>query len=288
MASTSVSATTSITNSIKSIQSSGNVDLSLNLGTYSLSQWNTIIFKLDNSLNGVTPNFANLIDQSNYNYYVFHDLNMVMAQKKTTNIVNSVGISTISSSNNYQSTFRFSWVKIFNNLNTPQFTNPYTIKYSSPDTVTLNFFTSFTSTILTKVQGSETQGSSCIYSLTFATPIVPLYGEIKVLFVNTTFTSDTGAHCRVGTNILKSTLENQVLRCYRTSDGFRIAGFSQISVATTITIYFYIKSIAAANVSTISVDIYGVYDNSLTRVALSNVGTVTHIADSVPFYIYRV
>ena len=76
---------------------------------------------------------------------------MIMAQKKSGNNINSIGIGASSSSINYQSTFGLSWVRIFNNSNAPQSSNPYTLYYSTPPTLTLTTFNSYASATLTLV-----------------------------------------------------------------------------------------------------------------------------------------
>lgn len=147
---TSASISTSITNSLRAVQTVNNVDLSVNLGQ-SLAQWNTAIFKINNALPGLIPSIATPNDTSNYNYYYFKNINMIMAQKKSANNINTVGIGASSSSINYQSTFGLSWVRIFNNSNAPLTTNPYTLYYSTPPTLTLTTFNSYSSTTLTLV-----------------------------------------------------------------------------------------------------------------------------------------
>jgi len=98
---------------------------------------------------------------------------MIMAQKKTSNIVNSIGIGSSSSTINYQSTFGLSWVKVFSNSNAPQTINPATLYYSTPPTLTLTYLTNYASTSLTLVEGYETQGSTAMYTTSFTTPIIP-------------------------------------------------------------------------------------------------------------------
>lgn len=113
------------------------------MATYSLAQWNTAIFKLNNALPGLIQNIASPNDTANYDYYYFNVINMIMAQKKSTNSITTIGIGSSSSVINYQSTFGISWVRVFNNLNTPQATNPYTLLYSTPPTLTLTHLASY-------------------------------------------------------------------------------------------------------------------------------------------------
>lgn len=80
---------------------------------------------------------------------------MVMAQKSSANTVTTIGIGALSGSNNYQTTFAFDWVRIFNCSNVPQRYNPYTIRYSVPAAVTLNPLTTYSSSSLILNQGVE-------------------------------------------------------------------------------------------------------------------------------------
>ena len=82
-----------------------------------------------------------------------------------------------------------------------------------------------------------------MYQLDVTVPIIPEGGEIQIKFDSAKISTDSGAHCRVGSNIVRSSDDLQVLRCYKISDGFRITGFQTISSSTSIMIYFYIKSL---------------------------------------------
>lgn len=217
VSSTSTGFTTSITNSLRAVQTVSAVDLSVNMGNYSLPQWNTAIFKINNALPGLIQSIANPNDTSNYNYYYFSLINMIMAQKKTANTVTTIGIGSASSTINYQSTFALSWVRVFSTSNAPMTTNPYSLYYSTPPTLTLTYLTTYASSSVTLVEGYQTQGSTAMYKLTFTTPIVPLGSEIRVLFNNNYFTSNNNGSCRVNTNFDKSSSQNDVLRCYRVS-----------------------------------------------------------------------
>lgn len=135
------------------MQLTSGVDLSIDLSGYSLAQWDSAIFKLDNSKLGLLQNFANCNDTSNYNYYYFRYINMVLAQKKTVNSITNIGIGAVSGSLNYQSTFSFSWVKVFDSSNVQEMTNPKTLKYSIPPTLTLRPLTTYASSSLTVNQG---------------------------------------------------------------------------------------------------------------------------------------
>ena len=125
----------------------------MNLDTYSLAQWDSVIFKLDNSYLGLIPNFLAGNDTSNYNYYYFHTINMIWAQKKTSNVVTTVGIGAVSSTINYVRDFKFSWVKVHDSSNAPTNTNPKTLKYGNPPSLTLNYLTSYSSASITRIEG---------------------------------------------------------------------------------------------------------------------------------------
>lgn len=215
--STSSNFATSITNNLRAVQTVSNVDLSVSLGNYSVSQWNTVIFKINNALPGLIQNILNPNDTSNYNYYYFGLINMIMAQKKSVNSIYTVGIGSSSSVINYQSTFGLSWVKIFNNSNGPITYNPYTLFYSTPPTLTLTYLTNYASSSISLVEGYQSQGSTAMYKVTFTTPIIPLSSEIRILFNNSFFTSNNNGSCRVNTNFVKSSSQSDVLRCYRVS-----------------------------------------------------------------------
>jgi hypothetical protein len=143
--------TTTLNNGLRAVQSSGNVDLAVGLGSYSLSQWNTAVFKINNALNGLQSFVFTPSDASNYNYYYFKTLNVIMAQKKSANNILTVNIGSTSSALNYQSTFGLSWVYIFNNYNAPTTTNPYTLYTSTPAALTLTTLTSYAGTSLTLI-----------------------------------------------------------------------------------------------------------------------------------------
>lgn len=125
----------------------------MNLDTYSLAQWDSVIFKLDNSYLGLIPNFLAGNDTSNYNYYYFHTINMIWAQKKTSNVVTTVGIGAVSSTINYVRDFKFSWVKVHDSSNVATNTNPKTLRYGNPPSLTLNFLTSYSAASITRIEG---------------------------------------------------------------------------------------------------------------------------------------
>lgn len=52
-------------------------------------------------------------------------------------------------------------------------TNPKTLKYGDPPALMLNYLTSYTATAITKLEGSEYQGSSVLYKVDVTVPIIP-------------------------------------------------------------------------------------------------------------------
>jgi hypothetical protein len=288
MSSASASFTTSITNNLRAVQTVGAVDLSINMGNYSLNQWNTAIFKINNALPGLIQAISSPNDTSNYNYYYFGLINMIMAQKKSVNTISTIGIGSASSVINFQSTFGISWVRVFNTSNVPINYNPSSLLFSTPPILTLTHLTSYSASSVTLVEGYQTQGSTAMYRVTFTTPIIPQSGEIRILFDRNFFTSNTNALCRVHTNFARSATATEILRCYRVSEGFRIAGYNAISAGISVSAYIILKSTAAATASPIQVDIFGKYQDNTTRIALANVGTVTHAAGTSPSSIFRI
>ena len=128
-----------------------NIDLSIDLDGYSADQWDVVNFKLDNSYDGLIQDFTSGSDTSNYDYYFFHTINMVMAQKKTTNTVSNVGIGSASSSINYQTSFKFAWVKVYDTSNDVMQTNPKTLKVGDPPSLLLNYLTNYADATITKL-----------------------------------------------------------------------------------------------------------------------------------------
>jgi hypothetical protein len=126
-----------------------------------------------------------------------------------------------------------------------------------------------------------------MYKATFTTPIIPIGGEIRILFDGTKFSSYDNGTCRVNLNILKSSTQSSILRCYRTSQGFRIAGFNAIAASTSVSTYFMLQSTAAVSSSAIQADLYGVYLDNTTRISLATVGTITIASGSVPASLFR-
>lgn len=287
VADTSASFSTLITNNLRAVQTSNNVDLSVNLGSYSLQQWDTAIFKINNALNGLTPSIATPNDTSNYNYYYFKTLNMIVAQKKSTNVISTIGIGASSSSINYQSTFGISWVRVFNTSDSSTSYNPYTLLYSTPPALTLTSLTTYASASVTLVEGYTSQGSTAYYQATFTTPIIVQTGEIRILFDKTKFSSEIDVACRAGSGFARSSTDSIALRCYRTSEGFRMVGFAQISASSSVSVFFKLRATSAVTNSVISADVFGVYDDNNTRVSLAQLGSITITSSSVPSSLYK-
>lgn len=128
-----------------------------------------------------------------------------------------------------------------------------------------------------------------MYQLDVTVPIIPEGGEIQIKFDSAKISVDSGAHCRVSTNFVRSSDDLEVLRCYKISDGFRITGFTTISTSTSIRIYFYIKSLMALTTEDIAVDIYGIYDDSTSSISKkSDTVSVTHASDTYPSVLYHI
>ena len=156
MADTSTSFSPTITNVNRDVQTVSNIDLSINLDSENLNQWDVVTFKLDNSYEGLLQDIDAGNDTSNYEYYYFHTINMIVAQKKNNNPVTSVGINSDSSSLNYQRSFKFNWVRIFDTHNSAMTTNPQTLKYGDPPSLMLNYLTTYTASSITLLEGVET------------------------------------------------------------------------------------------------------------------------------------
>lgn len=77
--------------------------------------------------------------------------------------------------------------------------------------------------------------------------------------------------------------DSQVMRCYRINSGFRITGFQAVSAGTTLTIFFYVKSLQALVSEDIGVEIYGIYDDSTSSISKkSDTVSISHTADTEP------
>ena len=149
VADTSTSFVTSINNNNRAVQSVGTVDLQVNIGSASLTQWHVAIFKINNALPALLQAISSPNDTANYDYKYFKVLNMIVAQKKSTNTIGTIGVGSSSSAINYQSTFGISWVKVFSTSNAPMATNPFTLRFSTPSILTLNHLTTYSSRTVT-------------------------------------------------------------------------------------------------------------------------------------------
>jgi hypothetical protein len=110
---------------------------------------------------------------------------------------------------------------------------------------------------------------------------------VRILFDKTKFSSDERLACRVGSGFVRSSNDASALRCYRTSEGFRVAGFAAISASTTAKVLFKLKSTAQATSSAVSADVFGIYADNSTRVSLAQVGTITTAASMAPSYLRK-
>lgn len=127
-----------------------------------------------------------------------------------------------------------------------------------------------------------------MYRLDFTVPIIPTDGEIQVVFDSAKISSNSNAKCRVRTNFVKSASSSYVLRCFKMTTGFRIVGFSAITNATPLSLYFMITSIQALTAENIAVNIYGIYNDLTSKITqVPNAVTVTHPASSFPSLILR-
>ena len=86
VADTSVSFNPTVTNTNRNVQVTNAIDLSINLDSYSLSAGDVVVFKVDNSYEGLIQDIDAGNDTSNYDYYYFHTINMILARRTTTTI----------------------------------------------------------------------------------------------------------------------------------------------------------------------------------------------------------
>lgn len=66
-----------------------------------------------------------------------------------------------------------------------------------------------------------------------------------------------------------------------------MAGFAAISASTTAKVYFKLKALTAVTSSAIACDVFGVYEDNLTRVSLADVGTVSTVSSTAPSYLRK-
>jgi len=283
VADTSSVFTTALTNINRFVQTVNGIDLQISLGSgNSLPDGDVVVFKLDNSKNGLISDFTNGNDTTNYDYYYFHTINMVMAQKKTVNTIENVGIGSASDSINYKRDFGLSWVKVHDTSTSRQTTNPFTTKTSTPAAITLNELTSYASATLNLKQGLETEGSTAMYRLEVTVPIIPQGGYLKIQIDSAKLSSMSNAYCRVGFNFAKSTSDAQVLRCYRVTDGYIVAGFSAVNANTVLQVFFHAKSLIEMTSESISIIAYGIYEDTTSLIATASPVSLTHSNDSFP------
>ena len=70
--------------------------------------------------------------------------------------------------------------------------------------------------------------------------------------------------------------------------GYRITGFSAISNAASLSMFFVMRSITGLTAENIAVNLYGIYGDSSSSISKkANTVTVTHAADSVPFSLFK-
>lgn len=148
------------------------------MGSNTLTQYHVATWKLDNSLVGLTslPNFVSPNDTTNYNYYYFPTINMVMAEKKTSTNIYTIGIGASQSSQDYSTTYNFNWIKIFSTSNTQMLTNPYTLYTKVPSALTLSYFSSYSASTVTLMEGLQNTGSNSLYLIRFTVAKIPSGG----------------------------------------------------------------------------------------------------------------
>lgn len=70
--------------------------------------------------------------------------------------------------------------------------------------------------------------------------------------------------------------------------GYRITGFSAVSNAASLSMYFIMKSLTGLTAENIAVNLYGIYSDSSSSISKkTNTVTVTHSADSVPYSLFK-
>lgn len=125
----------------------GNVPITITLtGANNVEQYGSVIFKFDNKLKGIVPNFNNGGNTGNYNYYFFNRLNMMLVQKRTATTVPTITLGSNFNAFTYVTQFRIEWVRIMG----PVDTNPRTLFLGTITTpITLNFLNSYAGVSLT-------------------------------------------------------------------------------------------------------------------------------------------
>lgn len=282
-----------IVSSSSQIQSSS-VSLYIDLNMYTLTQWNVATWKLDNSLVGLTniPDFVSPNDTTNYFYYYFPKVNMVMAEKKTANNIYTIGLGSTESSQDYSTTFNFNFIKVFSTSNAQLLTNPYTLYTKVPSALTLTYFTSYSASTVTLIEGLQNVGSNSMYLLTFTVQKIPLGGEVNVVLNPTYFAFPSGfvgRQCHVQAGFVKSSSYNQVLRCFQSATSpyaYIIRGFSAVTAGTQLSLYVYMKNIAAGTSISFTVNVYGVGGLYSSFVSSASIGSNTFTSTSLSSNVY--
>lgn len=129
------------------------VGLSVTMSTYTIPRWSFMELKWDNTIVGLVtiPDIMTNCNDANYNCYYYPRLNLFQAEKKTLTSTSLVYIGATQLSNDFVTTFGFTWAKIFRTNNVQTMTNPYTLYTDSPSRKTLNYFTSYTSPTVTRL-----------------------------------------------------------------------------------------------------------------------------------------
>lgn len=85
-----------------------------------------------------------------------------------------------------------------------------------------------------------------------------------------------------------SNSDPNVLRCIRTTNGFKVLGYTHINNNSPLEINFIAKSLVALNNENIGVDVYGVSGDTTTLISRrNNVAFMTHTIDTVPLNLHR-
>lgn len=92
----------------------------------------------------------------------------------------------------------------------------------------------------------------------------------------------------MGSNFIRNSNDKQILRCYRGKNGYIITGFNPIITSTSVSLYFYLKSLLGVTSSNIAIDIYGIYRDNSTRISNANIRTITYSTNSYPSTLYRI
>ena len=91
----------------------------------------------------------------------------------------------------------------------------------------------------------------------------------------------------MGVGFSKSTNDGTVLRCYRTSEGFRVVGFGALTASTTVNIFLKLRAKTIATSSVLTVDVFGIHEDNTTRISQAQVGTLSIAESTVPSYLLK-